>query len=80
MNRPRRPGLQIDDPLGPGPSTHEQPTAAQPRTDHTAPPHEDKAAERSRDGNWLGSTARAVRETRHGAGVRTGSGHPTRAD
>ncbi len=50
MNRPRRPGLQIDDPLGPGPSTHEQPTATQARTDHTAPPHEDKAAERSRDG------------------------------
>lgn len=50
MNRPRRRGLQIDDPLGPGPSTHEQPTATQPRTDHTAPPHQDKAAERSRDG------------------------------
>jgi hypothetical protein len=50
MNRPRRRGLQIDDPLGPGPSTHEHPTATQPQTDHTAPPHEDKAAERNRDG------------------------------
>ena len=63
MNRPRRRGLRIDDPLGPGPSTHEQPTATQPRTDHTAPPHEDKAAERSRDGG-IGSARRPVRSER----------------
>jgi hypothetical protein len=50
MNRPTRRGLAIDDPLGPGPSTHEQPTATQPGTDHTAEPHENKAAEQSRDG------------------------------
>jgi hypothetical protein len=60
MTRPRRRGLQIDDPLGPGPSTHEQPTATQPRTDHTAPTHEDKAAERSPDGG-TGSARPPVR-------------------
>lgn len=59
MNRPRRPGLQIDDPLGPGPSTPEQPTATQPGTDHTAGPHEDTAAERSRDGGSARPRARS---------------------
>ena len=50
MNRPTRRGLQIDDPLGPGPSVHEQ-QPAQPRDiDHKVRPHEDKTAERSRDG------------------------------
>ena len=67
MNRPRRPGLQIDDPLGPGPSTHEQPTATQPRTDHTAAPHEDKAAERSRDGGTGSARPPARSESRNTA-------------
>ena len=61
MNRPRRSGLEIDDPLGPGPSTHkQQATATQPRTDHTAPPHEDKPAERRPDGG-TGSARPPVR-------------------
>jgi hypothetical protein len=60
MNGPRRRGLEIDDPLGPGPSTHEQRTATQPGTDHTAAPDEVEAAERSRDGG-IGSTRRPVR-------------------
>ena len=82
MNRPRRRGLQIDDPLGPGPSTHEQPTATRPLTDHTAPPHEDKAAERSqRRQHWVGSAARAIQgQPKHGTGVRTPFRHSTPAD
>ena len=50
MNRPTRRSLEIDDPLGPGPFTHEQPTARQRGTDQTAPADEDTAAERRGDG------------------------------
>jgi hypothetical protein len=60
MNRPRRSGLDIDDPLGPGPSAHEKPTATQPGTDHTAPADEDKAADRSSDGS-MGTARPPVR-------------------
>jgi hypothetical protein len=60
MNTPRRRGLEIDDPLGPGPSTPEQPTATQAGTSHTAAPHEDQAAERNGDGG-IGSARRPAR-------------------
>ena len=65
MNRPRRRGLAIDDPLEPGPSTHEQPTATQPGTDPTAAPHEDNAAERSGD-SGMGSARPPVRSEGRG--------------
>jgi hypothetical protein len=60
MNGPRRHGLQIDDPLGPGPSLGERPTATQPDSDNTAKLHEGRAAERSSD-SGTGSDRGAVR-------------------
>ena len=66
MNQPRRRGLQIDDPVGPGPSTHKQ-QATRPGTDHTTPPHEDKAAERSRDGGTGSARPPARSESRNTA-------------
>jgi hypothetical protein len=63
MNQPRRRGLQIDDPLGPGPSTHEQPTATHPGTDQSAAPHEHKAAERNSDDS-MGTAQPPVRPER----------------
>jgi hypothetical protein len=49
MNSSRQRSLQIDDPLGPGPSEHAQHTATERGTVDTATPHQNEAPERSRD-------------------------------
>ena len=58
-------GLQIDDPLGPGPSPQEREAAVQRGTDHTVPPHEHGAAERSGDESmeWVRPAPRSGRRT-----------------
>jgi hypothetical protein len=50
MNRLKGRGLQIDDPLGPGPSRPEEQAGVQRGTDPTAEWHEENAAARTRNG------------------------------
>jgi hypothetical protein len=74
MNRPRRPGLQIDDPLGPGPSKHEHRMAAEQGADQTATPHRDQPTERSGD-RGSGSARPPVRS--EGPNTATASERPS---